>query len=246
MFSPSVARAQAQSAAVSGQTATQVLTNSLNAMGGAAAWSQVIDATVTGSCASTVNGSDQTPYSFIWISAQNEFRYESDPGANSSVMLSGHGKPKIISASDQRFVTNETVDLLRPFHLPGLVLAAELADSHYSASIVGLETVLGEATVHTRIVHRLAVAPQLGSTQDWWFDASTNLPVKVMYLIPGQTLEEYMPMTVLFSNWSAAKGALLIPHQLSQSLGEGIDQQSCSVNEVQTNTQPAPALFDAR
>ena len=143
-------------------------------------------------------------------------------------------------------MTNETATLLKPFHLPGQVLFAVLNDSHYQVSIVDQETAGGIPATRIRIVHRLVRGSEAGSTQEWWFDRSSYLPIKVTYLVPGQSISAYLPVTYSFSSWSSEAAGLIIPHQLEQSMESDPSLANCTILGFKTNTQPASALFDAQ
>jgi hypothetical protein len=247
MFTATCERAQTQGVSEQGTTATMVLTNALTAMGGQIAWSQIVDTTVTGNCTSTstkANGTE-SGMPFRWITAKEEFRYESGTAGQISALLSGHGKPIDAGLTGALSLSYETAALLKPFHLPGLVLFTVLNDPQYRASVIGQETVSGNSTIHLRVVHRLARGPESGSSQDWWFDPSTNLPLKVTYMAPGQTVQAYMPITYSFSQWSTEAGGLIVPHQLEESMELDTSLATCAVLAFKTNTQPNASLFDA-
>jgi hypothetical protein len=161
-------------------------------------------------------------------------------------MLSGHGKPVMTFAGSSQNATFETASLTKPFHLPGLVLSSVAEDLHYHATIVGPEIMGQTATIHLRILHYLQRAPEQGSDQDWWFDASTYLPLKVTYYAPGQQVSSYAPLSYYFSAWMADSKGLVVPQVISETMKPNIPMQSCSIQAVTFNTQPASTLFDAR
>jgi hypothetical protein len=229
------------------QTPAQVFTQTISALGGSSAWSGITDSRMTGTCADE-DGSNSTavPDPFVWITAQGEFRYQMGVTATSTVLLSGHGKPSFSSPSANQSLTNETAELLKPFHMPGLVILPILNDSSYRATIVGQEVVLGTATIHIHVLHRLAYAWEQGADQDWWISTSTSLPVKVTYLVPGQSVKSYMPNSYYFSSWSATSGGIAFPQLLLLASGSGAPTVGCTVTQLQLNTQPASSLFEAR
>jgi hypothetical protein len=174
------------------------------------------------------------------------FCYESDPEHNSAVMLSGHGRPSRAGSGTSIALTNETAELLKPYHLPGQVLLNDLNDRDYYVKVVGRESVQGVNAIHLRVVRYLAQYVEKDSTQDWWLDSSTNLPIKVTYLTPGQQIEAYMPTTLIYSSWSAESGRLLVPHQQSTLLESTILLRTCTLSKLEFNSHPASTLFDAR
>ena len=230
------------------QQAEVVLNSALSAMGGQALWAAISDATVSGTCESAgVDGTNSGAASpFLWINAQDQFRYENGPSDNLTIMLSGHGKPLMVFPTQTQSLTYETAEFQKPFHLPGLVLQSTLNDQNYQLVLVGNENTSGTATIHVRILHRLFHIMQPGSRQDWWFDASTFLPLKVTFKVPGQAVESYMDVTYTFSGWSADVSGLMVPHQILITNEFGADAQTCTVLQLKINTQPAASLFDAR
>jgi hypothetical protein len=238
-----------QTAVPTGQNSAglAILGNSLSAMGGQALWSQISDSTVLGTCTPTPlqNGTAPPANPIRWITDQDQFRYESSPGGQVSALLSGHGKPAIAGPTGTQPLTFETATLSKPFHLPGLVFSTILSDSLYQVIVVGNETVQGKATTHLKITRLLSGSVEAGSTQDWWLDASSFLPALVTYSVPGQGIKSYLPVTYAFTGWSADTGGLVIPHQIAESMSPGISLQTCSVLQLNINTQPAPSLFDS-
>jgi hypothetical protein len=242
-----LARVAAQAPSTSDAAAVTALTNALNAIGGAAAWAQVSDVTMVGTCTAsgTGNGSSGAQESFRWITQGGEFRYETSDSEQFSVLLSGHGSPHQVTPSGTQTLTNETALLLKPFHLPGLVFAAVLNDPHYVTSIAPPADATANSTVHVHVVRRLIHAFESGSEQDWWFDASTFLPLKVTYRIPGQSIRSYGEESYVFSAWTAGSFGVVIPNGILAT-SFGVNSDSCTATQVQINTNPAPSLFDAR
>lgn len=228
-----------------GQEASAILAAAIAAMGGQDAWGSVSDTTATGSCAGS-GRADDMQVTFRWITARDQFCYESDPEHHSAVMLSGHGRPSRAGSGTSIALTNETAELLKPYHLPGQVLLNDLNDRDYYVKVVGRESVQGVNAIHLRVVRYLAQYVEKGSTQDWWLDSSTNLPIKVTYLTPGQQIEAYMPTTLIYSSWSAESGRLLVPHQQSTLLESTILLRTCTLSKLEFNSHPASTLFDAR
>lgn len=225
-----------------------VVSAALNAMGGQTLWGAIADVTVTGSCTSAPNenGTSPSPQPFTWITTQGEFRYEVGSPGDSSVMLSGHGKPQAIDSNEARLLTHETAVLLKPFHLPGQVLFEALSDSQFHSTLMGEETINGFSAVHVQIVHRLSHFDESGSEQDWWFDSATTLPLKVVFRVPGQGIQAYLPITYSFSSWAPDRGGVMIPHSISETIEPDIPVQMCAISQMRINSQPASALFDVR
>lgn len=237
-----------QATAPPNDAVTQILTQALNAMGGSGAWSQVSDATVSGNCTSSSAGNTtaEPPSTFLWIvTANNQFRYQSGKTGQGNALLSGTGSPLFATPSETKPLTAETGILLKPYHLPGMAFLQILNDQNYTASVVGQETVLNTTTIHIHVMHRGIRAPEIGSDQDWWLDASTYLPVAVTYLVPGQTMQSYMPTSYYFSSWELETRGIAVPFSLLIETGAGFPSGICTINQVNINSQPVASLFTA-
>lgn len=230
------------------QEAMLILNSAEAAMGGIQAWSAVGDSTAIGTCtaASLSGDSSQQSYSFRWIFAKHEFRLEAGTAAGSStVILSGHGKPQAFDTGGTKALTSESFALTRPFHLPGEVLATVLSDSQFHALIVGNEELNGSSLVHIRVLRKLVHSDETGSAQDWWFDSTSHLPLKVTFKLPGQEIRSYLPITYSFTSWNTI-GGLAVPSVISESIYPELPLQTCTVEEFEVNSQPSSSLFDAR
>ena len=227
------------------QAATKIINDALTAMGGSAAWSSIADSTVTGSCTgSSVIGIAQATVPFTWITTKNEFRYESGVGGQGSALISDHGRPLISEPTGTVQVISQMASLLRPYHLPGTVLLQALDDSNYRVSVLDQEILGSTTTSHIEVVHWLVRAPEAGSLAEWWFDSSTNLPVKVTFQLPSQSDQAYFPVTYSFSRWGVGPNGIMIPNEIDQAI-DSVGDVTCSTTGFSTNTNPTPALFDA-
>jgi hypothetical protein len=238
--------AQTQTAIVArrDQSAVEVVTQALSVMGGSAAWSQISSATVTGNCASSATQSAVSA-NFRWTTQGAEFRYETDTDNSGPIFLSAHGQPFIAAASGNVSLSPEYRSRMLPFHLPGIPLQTALSDSTISIRLIGNEMLKGNPAIHVRIAQFRIFGIVRGAVQDWWFDPGSGLPIQVGYLIPSQADGVYGNLTWSFDGWST-QGTLLLPYQLLQSVSGAFAMQSCTVNAVQTNTNPAASIFDAR
>ncbi len=226
-------------------TAQQVLSNSLTAMGGQIHWSQVSDATLSGTCAIYTDQTDTQSAPFQWTVEQNMFRYQYGLPGQITATVSGNGSPAVYNASGTQWLTQETAALMLPYHLPGLVVYALLNDPSYQASIVGNDNLQGESTIHLHAYRIIANAHEAGSEQDWWFDSSSYLPVQVIYNTPGQGVQSYIQITDSLSSWSVDNGNLIIPHQINQVMLGMLNLQNCTATSLSINIQPQSSIFNA-
>jgi hypothetical protein len=231
-----------------GSEVQSLLQASINAMGGKAAWAAISDVTVSGTCQSNINGGESsTPVaSFRWVTAQEHFRYETNAPGGTSVIISGHGKPSLQDSKGSKSLTGETAFLSKPFHLPGKILLTVLSDSNYYATITGTEVIAGAPATHLHIAHYLHGIDYSPAGQDWWIDDATKLPLKVTYRAPGQATISYVPITQTFSEWKIENGSVAIPHKIDFTLLTNIHLKSCTIDDLQTNTNPSSSIFDAR
>jgi hypothetical protein len=242
------ARAQTRPSVRQDQPAVDVLIRALNAMGGSAAWAQVVDAEVSGTCSTPVpdNNGSLPSLSVRWTTQGKEFRYETDTANNGAIYLSGHGNPKIASISQP---TNLAFDygLKRlPFHLPGFQIAAALSNSSaHSLVVLGTDSVGGVSALHIHATEYLGTSKLEGSDQDWWFDPGSGLPVQVTYLLPSEDNSHYVHLTANFGGWTQ-EGGILVPLQHTVTFEGLFVIRACTFQTVQTNQNPAPATFDAR
>jgi len=213
-------------------------------MGGVAAWSQMSAAIITGTCTASTEQGGATA-SFRWTTQGKEFRYETDTNNNGPVYLSAHGKPYVTGASNSVTLAPEYRLRMLPYHLPGIPLQTAFANSDFGIVFIGKETVDGSPAVHIRIAQFHSVAKVQGSQQDWWFDLSSHLPMRVKYLLPSQAGGIYATLLWNFHGWSQ-QGSLLVPLELVQTFNGEFTLQTCTVAGVEINTNPDASLFDAR
>lgn len=231
----------------SAQQARSLVVSALNAMGGRQAWAALADTTVSGECQETdFNNQPQgAEVPLRWITKGFEFRYENGTPDALTLMLSGHGRPKAILPSETRQLTYDDGRFDRPFYMPALVLEAELGDAAYRFEDVGEETLNGVATEHIRIAHYWNHSRDLGSVQEWWIVSTSYMPERVTFRLPGEAVQSAFPVTYTFSQWSS-NGGLVNPAQIAILAPDAQVSQICSISEIQINTQPADAVFDAR
>ncbi len=224
-----------------------VLNEVLTMMGGSSRWSTVSDATLQGTCQNVDlhTGAQSQAVPFQWINAGREFRYEHGAESELSVMLSGHGKPTMYQPSQTLSFTYETSQLQKPYHLPGLLLQSLLSDKDYRLEIIGDANSSNGNAVHIRATHSWGHFSEQGTRQDWWIDLSTNLPLRVVFRLPGQAVDSYLSETYLFSSWQHS-GSLLFAGQVQLRDEFTAEEMVCKATTLSINTQPTASLFDAR
>lgn len=113
-----------------------------------------------------------------WANGQFEFRREVS-GATGA-MVSNHGRP-MLKGSDGSLhsLPSHAGYGMAPFYLPGAVLSSELTDGHHSLKYIEDTTIDGASVSHVRIWNGGDLFHSVQSRQDWYFDSSTGLPVRV-------------------------------------------------------------------
>jgi hypothetical protein len=234
---------QSPPAAGRDDSAVAAINSALTAMGGSPAWAQVSDAVVTGNC--LTGSKNQTSANVRWTVQGPEFRYETDTDNAGPMYLSGHGAAVMAATAASLPLDPQYYSSQQPFNLPGLALLAALNNPTVGMSYVGSDTINGVPSVHVSFVQYATGAPLSGSQQDWWFDSTTGLPLRVTYSLPSQTGGVYIPMSWDYAGWST-EGQLDVPHQQVQSVNVDRPIQGCSILSVSLNTNPASTTFDAR
>jgi hypothetical protein len=173
-----------------------------------------------------------------------EFRYER-PGPNGSVaVVSGHGKPAFIDGSNagKSFVPMTIGNF--PAHLPAVVLASELNNPKVQLEAIQRVTAGGAAAIQVSTDDETDEFTAKITRQDWYFDATTLLPMRVDYVTTNvNNLEDLASMTALLSDYRSQSGMLIPFHIVIYFNGQQIEDIVLSQVLI-TNSIPA-ADFDA-
>jgi hypothetical protein len=194
--------------------ALAVVQQSLTAMGGTAAVSQVQNSVVT---AAVVNPTapEGTTESFTWTYAGNQFRLEDDAANGGHVFVSSGGSPQDFHDGAWFDVSPVMVRTNLPFHVPALALYGEIQNPGYSFIFVGSATLNGSGVIHIQTRDDSDMTGHLFTLQDWYFDPVKELPLRVEYQIPmSLNPSDSLNASMNFSNFQAVTG-ILIPFQLS-------------------------------
>jgi hypothetical protein len=214
--------------------------NAIAAMGGAANISAIQSSVVTGDL--VIGGDQNDPVSFTWECSGSDFRYEIDAQDGGHALVSNEGKPKDLRGSA---VVDASYQLARgtlPFHVPAVVLLAELNDSNYSLSFVETMILNGTPAVHIHTADNSDPVGQAVTQQDWYFDATTFLPLRVSFTVSGSGDSDSWQETMDFSNWQTVSG-VQTPFQLTLQLGP--ISEVATVSSVSLNPPINPSDFQA-
>ncbi len=128
-------------------------------------------------------GSGQSDGTFAWEFAGSEFRIAGTSGAQTGVLVSGHGKPGISQNGSVISLPKHVGMAIMP-PLPFLPLLNALVNANYSVQLIGPANVNGHQTVQIRTSLNTNPAASAVTPQDWYLDASTGLPAWVTFRMP--------------------------------------------------------------
>ncbi len=213
------------------------------AMGGAAP----SDSTATGTITVVAGSLTENGQITILTRGTNQTAEQiSLPSGQRAVIYSNFEAKETTPSASGAVVTELAVtDQCPAFPLP--LLLAALNNSDEAFQYVGQETLNGAAVQHVRVWNTFASNPHLQklasfSTQDIWFDASSNLPVKLAYTRQaGSGAVPAIPVEVLFSNYTNVNG-VLYPFQIQKSYN-GTPWQTITIQSVVFNTGLTDAQF---
>ncbi len=212
------------------------------ALGGFAVAAQIADATVTGTI-QPADGGHLKAGTFVWMDAPPEFRYEIRTVDATRVFASGHGFPANQVGARTRPLLQHMATATLPFHLPALVLARELQDARYSVLLVGSVVVNGALAVHVRISLNTDSVSAAVTPQDWYFDSSSGLPIRVEHRLPdNHHANDCAVEAEDFSNFQTVKG-LQVPFHMT-IYEDGVLQGAATVGSVNFNTGLSSSEFD--
>jgi len=207
--------------------AVLILRQALAAMGGTQAVSAIQDAVAIGH---RVPLGDETPRPFTWKYKWGEQIYESwedsDDDGNTRRFASG-SKGTILVEKKDRILFPRTDAPHAIGFLPFLMLLRELTNTQYAISAP--ETVVTASGRNTARIHvelQTDSDSRVMTPQDWFFDARTNLPVRVEYVANvgpkgawnrASDKIPHPPAAWDYDNFHLI-GAVVVPLKLSQSI----------------------------
>lgn len=170
-----------------------------------------------------------------WSHSGQDFRYENDGTSGSHVFVSNSGNPCDIEGN---IVVPSAAHVARanlPFHIPGLVLFNELNNPNYTLTYVGATSLNGTSAVHIQTADNSDSVGQLVTPQDWYFDATTGLPLSVQYRIPSAgNAQNWQPGSISFANFQTVNG-VLVPFQLTIQEGPPAPPIVATISSVAFN-----------
>ena len=224
--------------------AIAILQTAVKALGGFTALSQVTDTTMQGTA--QPSDSSTSTESFVWQSKGQDIRREHHDGDGIHIFTTHQGKGKrFLPNSTTQEINTRTSLTLFPFEMPGVVLLHILGNPDYSLNIA-TDPEQASSLLHIRAL-RLDLKPGYSqvSTQDWYFDSTTGLPVRVEFAMPD-TREPSRDgvATITYDAWHTDSGLLFPQHM--RYLADGALQSVLTISSFQINQGLGAALFQVR
>lgn len=232
-----------------------VLERALTALGGSAGTATIQDAVTRGHIQPSPGSATQAG-SFVWknswVGGTHEFSAEtqSDGDGERTLVVSGHGHPAAIDRGT--LVTLPGASALEPAaHLPSRVLLAELNDPQYSFGGPTQAVVRGKGpAIRVHVELNGDTETRRAGSQDWFFDLSTWLPLRLEYnvpLAPDPSLTRTVPTQYLreaidYSNFKDV-GAAVLPFTLT-TYEQDKQVAIITLESVTFNNDLTPSEFD--
>ena len=213
------------------------------ALGGRTAVTKLTDCTAYGTIQPAPNSS-ATSGNFVWKSAGAEFRHDFSDGTSTQTLVSGHGHPVVSLSGKNRRLLRHVAQALPPLYLPALVLVSQVDNPSYSLKFIGLTAVSGQPAIHIRTSLGSDPVSAALTPQDWYFDATSGMPLSVEYRVPDSlNAEKWEPGAAEFSDFRPING-MAVPFRIL--IYEGPVQVSVvTLASVTFNAGVNPADFAA-
>lgn len=223
--------------------ALQVIEKSVAAMS-AAPITQLHSWTITGISNRINVGGNASAQSFTWLFADGEFRAETVYAGHRHIFLSGHGQPARIVDEKISKLYGHIASAHQPFYMPVYLLNSELTSGTYSVKYIGETVQNGVTALHIRTSDESSDVDSVVTTQDWYFDANTYLPLRVEFRLPSNNNAlKYQRGAFDFSRFTKA-GDFLVPDRIV-SYQDEVATKQVSIESIALNSSPASSSFDA-
>jgi hypothetical protein len=173
-----------------------------------------------------------------------EFRNQlTQPDGTVSLFVSGFGSPKISLNGSVASISRHMALGAAPAHIGFLVLARALGSSNYTVAAAAPLQLGSVSTVHVHVSNDADGIIQTLTSQEWYFDPTSGLPLRVEYCVPDSLNAVHcFPGARDFANYQAT-GGFLLPLQITNSFN-GNPVSITTVNSVEFNVAVTPSEFD--
>ncbi len=197
--------------------AIHLIQQSLQALGGATAYTPVQSILATGTI-QPVAGSAIMAGTFRWRNAGRhfrDFRYQYVTAAGTKVLASGI-RPAVQTENSHNYLLPKRMRLANlPYYLPGAVLTDELNNSHLSITALGIINLQGSSVTAIRIDSPQSDRLHSILSQTWYFNPVTSLPVAIRFRSPlPNVTPQYQHILLIFSGFIPQQN-LLAPAQIT-------------------------------
>jgi hypothetical protein len=180
---------------------------------------------------------------FTWTIAGNEFRFDVKNSKGRGVFISGHGSPVNVSSGKTTKINYHVAKANVPYYIPGLLLSRELANPNFSVKFVGVAVVGGQKTIQAHLENGSDKLSSLVTPQDWYFDPSSGLPLRVEFRIPtNENAADWVKGVYDFSNFRSVD-RVLTPFTILFTR-QRMRPQVITFSSVTFNTGISPSVFD--
>lgn len=224
-----------------------VLTQAITAMKGQGSAAQITTLQTTGSI-SPAGGSGYPGGTFSWTmeltSTGYEFRNQlTQSDGTVSLFVSGFGSPKISLNGSVAPISRHMALASAPAHVGFLVLARALGSSSYTVAAAAPLQIGSVSAVHLHLSNDADGIIQNLTSQEWYFDPTSGLPLRVEYCAPDSLNAAHcFPGARDFSNYQAT-GGFLLPLQITNSFN-GNPVSITTISSVEFNVAVTPSEFD--
>jgi hypothetical protein len=227
--------------------ALATLTQAITAMRGQGSVAQIATLQTTGSIG-PAKGSGYPGGTFSWTmeltGAGYEFRNQlTQPDGTVSLFVSGYGSPKISLNGSVAPMARHLALVAAPAHVGFLVLARALGNSSYTVAAAAPVQIGSVSAVHIHISNDADGIIQTLTSQEWYFDPTSGLPLRVEYCAPDSLNALHCFRGARdFANYQAT-GGFLLPLQITNSFN-GNPVSITTITSVEFNVAVTPSEFD--
>lgn len=227
--------------------ALATLTQAITAMGALASAAQITTVQASGSIG-PATGSGYPGGTFTWTTQVTNTGFEFlnqlvQANGDTSGFTSGHGSPTMSLNGSVQSLFPHMALAFAPVHVPFLILGSALSNSAYTVTAAAPLQIGSVAAIHVHVSNDADGITQALTTQEWYFDPNTGLPLRVESRVPDSlNAMHWQRGTRDFANYQTTSGFLL-PLQITNSVN-GRQVSVATITSVQFNVAVNASEFD--
>ena len=211
----------------------------LLALGGQGAISQIQDCLAQGTIQRPLDPKAPSA-SFTWKNSGNEFRYEED---GRPTLVTGHGKPAKVKGGKLTHLLGSATISDFPAHLAAVQLLRRLRNPRFGFAALPDSQADGHAVSRIKTWSSGPDLVQQLTTQIWFIDKSSDLPLRVEYVEPDSHYPRLQGhFAVEFSDWRTVSG-VMVPFRIVKYF-DVLKAYDTTLSTVSFNSGVAAADFD--